>query len=442
MVCYPVTILTTLEEYLMTEFIVYDALCGSGKTTKVKNYILDNPNERFIYISPFLKESYKLAGIEYEELDDDVVPKISNLTGLLEYDETNPVSKLRFKYPDRKKGRGSKETSLSHLMSSGFNITSTHQLFTHMSINSLEGAEQFTLIIDEALSVYEESNAVGKTEVKKLLEIGILYLDQDGITLRFDRDKFGINSDYKGDKVEGTAYEPLATMCDLSQLLLIDGKTIVWEMSADMLRKFKKVIICTYLFEGQLFSSYLKKHGIEYEINKFGKQPQEVKHLFDVVDDSHLNMIGADDYALSKSYFEKPSTRQGARDVCRKHLNTVMRKWGAKTDNRLFTCFKADKGFIGDKRYTKNWLPFNCRATNEFKDVEHIAYLVNVFPSPILIKAAHGKDTEFNDDIHALGELLQFLYRGCLRENKPMKIYLPSSRMRKLLFKWLEGGFE
>ena len=38
-----------------------------------------------------------------------------------------------------------------------------------------------------------------------------------------DRDKFGINSDYKGDKVEGTAYEPLATMCDLSQLLLIDG---------------------------------------------------------------------------------------------------------------------------------------------------------------------------------------------------------------------------
>lgn len=425
----------------MTEFIVYDALCGSGKTTKVKNYILDNPNERFIYISPFLKESYKLAGIEYEELDDDVVPKISNLTGLLEYDETNPVSKLRFKYPDRKKGRGSKETSLSHLMSSGFNITSTHQLFTHMSINSLEGAEQFTLIIDEALSVYEESNAVGKTEVKKLLEIGILYLDCDGITLRFDRDKFGINSDYKGDKVEGTAYEALAAMCDLSQLLLIDGKTIVWEMSADMLRKFKKVIICTYLFEGQLFSSYLKKHGIEYEINKFGKQPQEVKHLFDVVDDSHLNMIGADDYALSKSYFEKPSTRQVARDVCRKHLNTVMRKWGAKTDNRLFTCFKTDKSFIGDKRYTKNWLPFNCRATNEFKDVEHVAYLVNVFPSPILIKAAHGKDTEFNDDIHALGELLQFLYRGCLRENKPMKIYLPSSRMRKLLFKWLDGGF-
>lgn len=425
----------------MTEFVVYDALCGSGKTTKVKKYILDNPEEKFIYISPFLKESYKLAGIRYEEVDGDVVPKISDLTGLMEYDEANPVSELRFKYPDRKKGRGRKETSLSYLMSGGHNITSTHQLFTHMSINSLEGADQYTLIIDESLSVYEESNTVSKAEVKKLLEIGILYLDEDGITLRFDRDKFGINSDYEGDKVEGTSYEALATMCDLSQLLLIDGKTLVWEMSADMLRKFKKVIICTYLFEGQLFASYLKKHGIDYEVEKFGKQPQEVKHLFEVVDDSHLNMIGADEHALSKSYFERPSTGKVARDVCRKHLNTVMRKWGAKTDNRLFTCFKADKSFIGDKRYTKNWLPFNCRATNEFKDVEHVAYLVNVFPSPILIKAAHGKDTEFNDDIHALGELLQFLYRGCLREGRPMKIYLPSSRMRKLLFRWLEGDF-
>ena len=67
----------------MTEFIVYDALCGSGKTTKVKEHILSNPNEKYIYISPFLKESYKLAGIKYEELDDEVVPKISTLTGLL-----------------------------------------------------------------------------------------------------------------------------------------------------------------------------------------------------------------------------------------------------------------------------------------------------------------------------------------------------------------------
>ena len=37
----------------MTEFVIYDALCGSGKTTKVKQYFIDNcEKEKFIYITP------------------------------------------------------------------------------------------------------------------------------------------------------------------------------------------------------------------------------------------------------------------------------------------------------------------------------------------------------------------------------------------------------
>lgn len=426
----------------MTEIVVFDALCGSGKTKRVREYMLDNQEERYIYISPFLKESYTTVGILFEESDQEVEPKINSLTSLIEYDTENEVSKLKFKYPDRRKGCGSKETSLSYLMKNKKNITSTHQLFTHMGINSLVNADQYTLIIDEALSVYEETDVVSKGEVKKLLDIGILYLEEDGITLRFDRNKFGEDVSLDVDKVEGTAYESLAAMCDLSQLLLVDGKTIVWEMSADMLKKFKKVIICTYLFEGQLFSSYLKKHSIEYTVDKFGKQPSEVYELFNVLDDTHLNAIGLSDTALSKGFFEKPSTKTTAREACRKHLNTVMRKWGAKTDNRLFTCFKADKTVIGDSRYTKNWIPFNSRATNDYRHVEYVAYLVNIFPSPILVKAAKGKETEFDDEIHALSEMLQFLFRGCLREGKKMNIYIPSSRMRKILFKWLDGGFE
>ena len=38
--------------------------------------------------------------------------------------------------------------------------------------------------------------------------------------------------------------------------------------------------------------------------------------------------------------------------------------------------------------------------------------------------------------------MLQFLYRGCLRNDLPMNIYIPSSRMRRILFKWLNSDFE
>ena len=56
-----------------------------------------------------------------------------------------------------------------------------------------------------------------------------------------------------------------------------------------------------------------------------------------------MNAIGISETALSKRFFEKVSTKSTAREACRKHLNTVMRKCGAKTNKRLFTCFKADK---------------------------------------------------------------------------------------------------
>ena len=425
----------------MTEFVVYDALCGSGKTTRVKDYFLQNhESEKFIYITPFLSECHAMAGTFADDTPE-MSPKICEFKGGVLYDECNPVSKLRFKHPDRKRGRGSKETSLAYLMQNGQNIVSTHQLFTHMGINSLDGAENYTLVIDEALSVYEENTDIKRTEVKKLLDIGLLYLDDDGITLRFNRDSFG-TTDVGEDKVKQTSYESLATMCDLSQLMLIDGKTLVWEMSADMLRKFKKVIICTYLFEGQLFAAYLKKHNIEYTVNRFGKKPEDVKHLFSILNDKHLNSIGADETALSKSFFEKPSTKQGARENCRKHLNTVMNKWKAKTGDRLFTCFKTDKPYIANTRYNKNWLPFNCRATNEYGHVKHVAYLVNVYPSPILVKASSNKETEFSTDIYSLGEMLQFLYRSALRNDKEVNLYVPSSRMRNLLFRWLDGEFD
>ena len=45
-------------------------------------------------------------------------------------------------------------------------------------------------------------------------------------------------------------------------------------------------------------------------------------------------------------------------------------------------------------------------------------------------------------EIHTLTEMLQFLYRGCLRNDSPMNIYIPSSRMRRILFKWLNSDFE
>ena len=35
--------------------------------------------------------------------------------------------------------------------------------------------------------------------------------------------------------------------------------------------------------------------------------------------------------------------------------------------------------------------------------------------------------------------MIQFLFRGCIRDDKPMELYIPSSRMRNLLIGWLNS---
>ena len=49
------------------------------------------------------------------------------------------------------------------------------------------------------------------------------------------------------------------------------------------------------------------------------------------------------------------------------------------------------------------------------------------------------KGVKIDEDAWALSEMIQFLFRGCIRDDKPMELYIPSSRMRNLLIGWLNS---
>jgi len=44
-----------------------------------------------------------------------------------------------------------------------------------------------------------------------------------------------------------------------------------------------------------------------------------------------------------------------------------------------------------------------------------------------------------DQDIYALAEMLQFIWRSAIRDNKPINLYIPSRRMRELLIHWLNN---
>ena len=428
---------------------VYDAMMGSGKTTRIIEEIQKaDHSQKFIFITPLLTECHRIAGTVYEESDIYKRPIIldSDDTSILyQYrEEDTPLRNKIFKHPYFSKA-GGKAESLPVLIKNKDNIVSTHQLFVNLTTKVLEAAKDYILIIDEMLSIYEIYTQYSLEEINTMLSNKWITLDEkDGITLRFHREYYGANIDGR-DPTENTYYENFANLCDLGQLMLIDNKVVIWELAAEALSSFKDVWIATYMFEDNIMSTYLKAHGIEYETITFGKKPSEIKHLINIYEDigrSNLNTIGNKNSALSATNCKITAVK----DTLANNLdNFVRNKIKCKKSDLIWTSFKSGKTRIqknSTNNYANQWIPYNTKATNEFGNIHNVVYLCNIYPNPELVKASSARGFSVNENIYALSEMVQFIWRSAIRNEEPINIYVPSSRMRTLLNSWLNDEFE
>jgi hypothetical protein len=46
------------------------------------------------------------------------------------------------------------------------------------------------------------------------------------------------------------------------------------------------------------------------------------------------------------------------------------------------------------------------------------------------------------NDLYAVSEMVQFVYRSAIRDGRPITLYAPSDRMRRLFQKWLHGELD
>lgn len=468
----------------MTDIEVISAVCGEGKTTgmvnKIKESFNNGSDDVYVYITPYLQGCHDIAGTKPIKGDDYQRPMRGKDGHIVYEDSDYNLAYMRFKHPNNQNGQGSKAEGLRYLMSKGENIVSTHSLFLNLNLNTLESAHKYTLVIDESLDIYDRCKILPDKEIKKLLRLGVLYLKDGNMTVGFNRELFGtVKNLLDGeDAVEDTTYEPLATLCDNNQLLVVNGNVLVWEFSSEILKMFKKVYILTYLFEGMEMSTYLKKHKLPYTLKKGKKSGKDFKHLIDIVYDDKLNAIGDNYYDLSASntrivrkprkmpkekdydtlekyniamkrydtYMEgvddKSVSASIRNDTLRKNLHTVMTRWGAKSGDRYFTCISANKNLVAGKNYKTAWLPYSIRATNDYIETGHVAFLMNVFMQPVIKQACDSGEAKVDEDLVSLSYLIQFLFRSRLRKGEPIKLYIPSSRMRCLLEDYLEGLYD
>ncbi len=389
---------------------------GAGKTESAITLINTDTASRYIFITPYL-------------------------------DEVNRIQKscaARHFISPRNFGQG-KLHHLHQLLQNGANIASTHALFKTYSAETLQLLRQrhYKLILDEVCSVTEQIEIHGD-DIQMLLDQKIISC-ADNSAVKWEDDT------YHGE------FSVLKENCLAGNLSLYQNHLMLWTFPIEIFAAFDDVLILTHLFDAQIQKYYFDMHGVtlrqigtaytngQYHFCDTPTMPDSVKGLKEkihILDNSKLNAIGDNPYALSVSWYERAKKTRGKAQLKAlknnlfNYFHNIVKAPSAQT---LWTTFKDYQRPLSGKGYTSGFLSYNARSTNEYRGRHYLAYCANVFFHPFMKHYFAHFGIEVQQDTYALSEMLQWIWRSAIRDGEEIWLYIPSSRMRTLLMRWLDG---
>lgn len=234
---------------------------------------------------------------------------------------------------------------------------------------------------------------------------------------------------------------------------------IIWNFPVRFFELFEKCYISTYLWAGSFQKSYFDMHKVEYrhttlengklcEYDRSKEKAERMNYfrLINLYNDS-LNNIGVpkkkNENPLCESWYRrKAKTEEGILILTQLKNHTINYfKHYAKTKSKfnMYTTFVDYKKYIAGDYYARGFVPCSCRGTNNYRQKESLAYLINLFPPQNLVHFFASQGIVFEIEMYSLSELLQWIWRSRIREGKTINLYLPSERMRILLANWALG---
>lgn len=223
------------------------------------------------------------------------------------------------------------------------------------------------------------------------------------------------------------------------------------QLPSKLLESAKRVIILTYLFKGNILDSFLKLKG--FESVPFGEPltlqsicGKKMRELL-VIDQPPKNFKLRN--KLTYSWYMNPM--KGDLGIVKNAIVRTCKNWGVSADNVLYTYPKYRSALsqakcekIKPAGYTLNsggycWLAASTRATNNHAHVTHMIHAYNRHTNVAVASYLQDWDCPVKTDVFALSEMIQWLWRGCIRNGEVMHVCVFSSRMEKLLRDWLEG---
>jgi len=412
---------------------IIDSIMGSGKTTFMVNLINKTHEEslglsfinpeyeapRFLYVAPLLSE----------------VDRINKECPDLNFRDPQPVERRKLHH-------------LSTLIEEGANICTTHALFKLLSRDIYEKLrrQNYILIIDEVLDCVTMFDGLSASDRMLLFKDHCVYVDPDTKRLRWNhRD----HSSYSG------KFNHIRDLCDNGNLVFYRDKALIWEFPNDFLRCFKQVYVLTYMFYGSPMSAYLRAEGLDFEMMTLSdnhlvswldhsdetETKDKLRKLISVYE-GPANDRGKPkgrEHPMSSGWYDKRTPEQLARLKASAEYWFRMTAQTPANDNAWTAYSKVRKSLKG-ARYAKGYIPNNAKATNDYRHKKSLAYLCNLFHNPMIKGYFEDRRITVYEELYALSEMIQWIWRSQIRDDLPIKVFIPSERMRSLFIRWLNSA--
>ena len=236
-----------------------------------------------------------------------------------------------------------------------------------------------------------------------------------------------------------------------------------WTFPVSVFKSFRTVYILTYMFWGQSQRYYYQIFNIPIYFNsvqlntehdRFELIPyirptdEDISTLRKNINiysptkynEKDMNAVGDKRNAFSKAWLQANIKDKEMVKLIKSHsYNFYWNKCGVKSDKVMWTCLKEFEKKLPPKSAKKQFVSLTVRATNDYIDKEVCIYLANRYMNPVEKKFFEFHNVKVDQDLWALSELLQWLFRSRVRRGEKIELYIPSSRMRDLLKRYLNG---
>jgi len=402
---------------MTTTIEVLDALPGCGKTTAIFKYMAENQATPWLYLSP---------------VKDEIDNRVEQLSS--EYD-------MQF-YVPREDEDSTKTAQILEFMRNGYNVACTHALMMRFTKDHVAAIRQwgYAVCSDEELSLISGYN-IAKADFDFLKRNNLLEIDPVNGKVSFSDSEMSTDSRY-GD---------VKQLADMGCLFAAkrSERMLVCQLSTALILAASRFILLSYNYNGSIMQTFMQLHGIgssniDYiELYRTNEQViSKLSELLVVVNTPRMQEI-RDTCSLSKSWWETNTVKK--RQEVYTAMASIPKMLGVKAGDVFFTLpksviapSKGHKTAVKSNNLShNNFIACNVRATNNYAHKQLAIHAYTLYPNTAVKSYMQDLGYACDDDVYALNMLLQWLFRGCIRDGEPMQVVLLSAKMHKLLLQWM-----